>query len=116
MLPIATQNDLGAIKVGAGLQAGDDGTLSVAGEGDAGNALSMIVTYGSPAVDSTIPHWLPTNLVTVYGPPSMPLMITATNGATFIGNDPPRRASARLRFHCPSKRASAWRRSSPRPS
>ena len=88
MLPIATQNDLGAIKVGAGLQAGDDGTLSVAGEGDAGNALSMIVTYGSPAVDSTIPHWLPTNLVTVYGPPSMPLMITATSGATFIGNDP----------------------------
>jgi hypothetical protein len=83
MLPIATQNDLGAIKVGAGLQAGDDGTLSVVGEGDAGNGLSMIVTYGSLAVDSTIPD-VPANLVTVYGPPHMPVVLTTTQGASFV--------------------------------
>lgn len=86
MLPIATQNDLGAIKVGTGLKAGDDGTLSVIG--DAGGGLSMIVTYGSPASDSSMLNWSPTNLVTVYGPANMPLVVTATNGAAFIDHDP----------------------------
>jgi hypothetical protein len=86
MLPIATESDLGAIKVGAGLRAGDDGTLSVVSE--AASGLSMIVTYGSPPTDSSIVNWSPTNLVTVYGPPNMPLMLTATNGATFIDHDP----------------------------
>lgn len=86
MLQIATKSDLGAVKVGAGLQAGDDGTLSVVD--GAGSALSMIVTYGSPRIDPSIDNWSPANIVSLYGPPNMPLLVTATDGATFVDHDP----------------------------
>ncbi|NRO96158.1 hypothetical protein GWC77_09435 [Paraburkholderia sp. NMBU_R16] len=88
MLPIATKNDLGAVKIGAGLQTDDAGTLSVIDEGSAGSVLSMIVTYGSPRADNSMATWLPANIVSVYGPPGMPVLVTVTDGATFVDPDP----------------------------
>lgn len=88
MLPIATKNDLGAVKIGAGLQTDDAGTLSVVDERSAGSVLSMIVTYGSPRADPSMATWLPANIVSVYGPPGLPVLVTVTDGATLVDADP----------------------------
>lgn len=88
MLPIATKNDLGAVKIGAGLQTDDAGTLSVVDEGSARSVMSMIVTYGSPRADPSMATWLPANIVSVYGPPGLPVLLTVTDGATLVDPDP----------------------------
>jgi hypothetical protein len=87
MLPVATPQDIGAVKVGSGLGINPDGTLYVVGGGPSSALLDMSVTYGSPRLNSSINDWAPSNVVTVYGPSKMQMLMTANSGATFVDHN-----------------------------
>lgn len=89
MLPVATADDLGGIKVG-----GDftmvNGTLELAKPYGLG-PLDMLITYGSPKVDTRYAGWNPYCVVTVYGPANMLGLLLVGDGLEIVDshNIPP---------------------------
>lgn len=98
MLPIATPDDIGGIKVGSGLQVGPDGTLSATGAG--GSSLRFGTYTHDPLIEGSgwfgrwlvvdpgkLPAGLPGSLAKLDSPPTKSdLQMDITHNGNSIGS------------------------------
>ncbi|MEX3958210.1 hypothetical protein [Trinickia sp. EG282A] len=87
MLPVATNDDLGAIKLSDDFTMDAESKLHIKGGGTA-LLLDVVAAYGSPPLDEGHhPDWQPSSVLTVYGRPKLRCVLVVGNGATIVGQN-----------------------------